>query len=185
MLKAPHSLRQINDVLIIVAVCGAPLGSANVRVGRNCVRECVFAARTQAMWRQRRVAGLDTWRWDGVGVWEQQGCSRAFKTSFFFYLNQWGIARSGSVQPLALCSPCSQQPNFHHSGQQAKNKDLKQSTKGPPVQLVWCPRCGRSFVLSCPGCEVPECQQHSEWKRGIINPSAPSTHTADSYTTSG
>lgn len=42
VLKAPHSLRQINDVLIIVAVCGAPLGSANVRAGRNCVRECVF-----------------------------------------------------------------------------------------------------------------------------------------------
>lgn len=62
----------------------------------------------------------------------------------------------------ALSAPSSQQPNFHHSGQQAKNKDLKQSTKGPPVQLVWCRRRGRSFVLSCPGCEVPECQQHSE-----------------------
>lgn len=42
VLKAPHSLGQINDVLIIVAVCGAPLGSANVRVGHNCVCMRVF-----------------------------------------------------------------------------------------------------------------------------------------------
>lgn len=41
MLKAPHSFRQINDVLIIVAVWGAPLGSANVRVGCICVCVCV------------------------------------------------------------------------------------------------------------------------------------------------
>lgn len=65
VLKAPHSLRQINDVLIIVAVCGAPLGSANVRVGRNCVRECVFLLQEHKQ-REGKVGRgelvLDMWR---------------------------------------------------------------------------------------------------------------------------
>lgn len=90
VLKAPHSLRQINDVLIIVAVCGAPLGSANVRVGRNCA-SVFFAARTQAMRRQRRVA------WFGhveVRRCRSLGTAKLLKgvRNFFFFISISGAS---------------------------------------------------------------------------------------------
>lgn len=154
MLKAPHSFRQINDVLIIVAVSGAPLGSANVRVGCICVCVCV---RLCCRYTSNGKAGewLD---------WSYRGeiNSVIFKKKHIFLesksvgYRRW-IFECSFVQPFTLRFPFSRRI-FHHSGQQAKNKDPKQSTKGPPVQLVWWLRCGRSSVLPCPGCEDWKCQ---------------------------
>lgn len=83
VLKAPHSLRQINDVLIIVAVCEAPPGSANVRVGRNCAHQCVFLLQEHKQHKGKVGSALVLWKSGGARVLERGGRSRSFATFSF------------------------------------------------------------------------------------------------------
>lgn len=103
MLKAPHSLRQINDVLIIVAVCGAPLGSANVRVGRNCVRECVFLLQEHKQRGGKVGGGAACFGHVAERLGKSLGTQRLFKVVcnfFFLNPNQWRIS-VGSREALS------------------------------------------------------------------------------------
>lgn len=85
----------------------------------------------------------------------------------FLNLNQYGISImflwSSCVQPFTLSSPFSlltpTLPSLQPSSRPwPKIKMRKQSTKGPPVQLVWWLCCGESFLLTCPDSEVSKHQ---------------------------